>query len=152
VTSITIRPAVEADLPGIAAVMHEAFAGFIPLTGLTPVPLLEDHRARIAKGESVVLLEDETIVAVAILMMADEAPLIHTVAVLPDRQSAGHGRRLIAHAEEEARRRGAGEIRVGVHVTMAKAIRLYRALGYEQTRRVEQQGYYRVFMRKRLAP
>jgi ribosomal protein S18 acetylase RimI-like enzyme len=147
---IVIRPAVEADLPVIATVMHEAFAGFIPLTGQAPQPLLEDHSERIAKGESLVLLEDEKIVGVAVLVTEGDAPLLRTVAVLPERQSAGHARRLIAFAEEAARRRGADEIHVVVHVTMAKAIRLYRALGYEESGRAEQEGYYRVFMKRRL--
>ena len=148
---IVIRSAVAADLPVIAAVMHEAFAGFIPLTGQAPQPLLEDHGKRIEKGESPVLLEDEKIIGVAVLVTESDVPVLRTVAVLPERQSAGHARRLIAFAEEEARRRGAGEIRVVVHVTMAKAIRLYRALGYAECRRAEQEGYYRVFMKKRLA-
>jgi ribosomal protein S18 acetylase RimI-like enzyme len=71
---------------------------------------------------------------------------LRTLAVSPSRQSSGSGRRLIAAAEEEARR--LGEIRVITNVTMAKGIRLYRSLGYEEYERTGQDGYYRVFLRK----
>jgi len=147
---IEIRAAVAADLPAIERLMHDAFAGFIPLTGQAPQPMVEDHAALIAQGVVWVLLEDARLAAAAVMTPASDHLLLWTVAVTPARQSAGHGRRLIAFAEDEARRRGLSEIRAVVHVTMAKALRLYRALGYEQVRRVEQGGYYRVFLKKRL--
>ena len=148
--NIEIRAAVVADIPAIERLMHDAFAGFIPLTGQAPQPMLEDHAALVARGAVWLLVEDARPAAALVITPASDHMLLRTVAVLPLRQSAGHGRRLIAFAEDEARRRGLGEIRAVVHVTMAKAIRLYRALGYEEVRRAEQGGYYRVFLRKRL--
>jgi ribosomal protein S18 acetylase RimI-like enzyme len=73
---------------------------------------------------------------------------VPAIAVSPSRQSGGNGRRLIAAAEEEARSLRLGEIRVVTNVTMAKGIRLYRSLGYEEYERTGQDGYYRVFLRK----
>ena len=55
-------------------------------------------------------------------------------------------------AEAEARRRGFGEIRLYTHQRMVENPPFYAALGFEETGRGVQDGYARVFFRKRLPP
>src|SRR5712692_10853142 len=62
----------------------------------------------------------------------------------------GHGRRLLAFVETEARRRGRDETRLQLHLTMTRGIALYRRLGYTEYARREVDGYYRVYLCKRL--
>jgi len=150
-TNLVIRPAVEPDVAAITRVVDDAYADFIPLTGRAPTPMFDDYPALVAQGKVWVLLDDGAVVGAAVLLPAEDHLLLRTVAVAPSHQSGGHGRRLIAFAEEETRRRGLAEIRVFTNVTMAKSIRLYRGLGYEEYKRAMQEGYFRVFMRKRLA-
>jgi len=59
-----------------------------------------------------VLEVDGEIVGLVVLEDGAEALLIHNVAVASAAQGKGHGRRLLAFAEEEAKRRSYGEIRL----------------------------------------
>lgn len=76
--------------------------------------------------------------------------LLDNIAVAPERQGAGLGRRLLAFAEAEALRRGFHEVWLDTHQKMVENQRLYRAFGYEETGRGSDAGFDRVFMRKRL--
>ena len=76
--------------------------------------------------------------------------LLDNIAVRPDRQGSGIGRRLMAFAESEARRLGHAELRLYTHVAMTENIALYTRLGFVETGRGHQAGYDRVFMRKQL--
>ena len=69
------------------------------------------------------------------------------MAVHPAAQRQGIGRRLMALAEQEARRRGLAEVRLYTHEVMHGALALYRALGYEETERRLEDGYARVYLR-----
>jgi ribosomal protein S18 acetylase RimI-like enzyme len=73
------------------------------------------------------------------------------IAVRPEAQRRGLGRRLMAHAAQEARRRGRGEIRLYTHEVMHGALALYRTLNYEETERRLEEGYARVYLRSLLA-
>ncbi len=84
------------------------------------------------------------------LLPAPDYLLLDNIAVAPEHQGQGLGRRLLAFAETEARRRGYREIRLYTHRTMVENQRLYAAIGYEETGRGSEAGYDRVFMRKRL--
>src|SRR5713101_8163716 len=52
--------------------------------------------------------------------------------------------------EAQARRRGRDETRLHLHLTMTRGIALYRRLGYTEYARREVDGYYRVYLCKRL--
>ena len=148
--NFVIRTAVDSDVPAIAHIVHDAYASFIPLIGRAPSPMFEDYRALVAQGIVRVLFQDDTLVGVSVVAAARDHLLLRALAVTPARQSRGNGRHLIADAEAEARRLGLRELRAVVHVTMVKAARLYRSLGFEEYKRAEENGYYRAFLRKRL--
>jgi ribosomal protein S18 acetylase RimI-like enzyme len=76
--------------------------------------------------------------------------LLDNIAVRPDQQGQGLGRRLIAFAEDEARRLAFAELRLYTHEKMVENIALYTRLGFAETGRGHQAGYDRVFMTKRL--
>jgi ribosomal protein S18 acetylase RimI-like enzyme len=76
---------------------------------------------------------------------------IENVAVHPDYQRRGLGRRLMAFAEQEARMAGVDEMQLYTNEAMQENIALYQHLGYEEMERREHEGFRRVFMRKRLA-
>ena len=74
--------------------------------------------------------------------------LVWSVAVDPAFQGKGVGRRLLAFAEEEARRRGLAEVRLFTNELMTENIDFYRRLGFEETERRTEGTYRRVFFRK----
>jgi ribosomal protein S18 acetylase RimI-like enzyme len=147
---VDIRIAVDADVPAIARVVHESFAGFIPLIGRAPWPMFQDYLARVAQSAVWVLTEDGAVVGVAVLQFNDDHLFIETIAIAPPHQSRGHGRRLLDFVEGEARRRGYDETRLHMHLTMTRNIALYRKQGYTEYARTEEDGYHRVYLRKRL--
>jgi ribosomal protein S18 acetylase RimI-like enzyme len=147
---VDIRTAGDADVPAIARVVHDSFADFIPLIGRAPWPMLQDYLARVAQGAVWVLTEDGTIAGVVVLQFNDDHLFLETIAVAPPHQGNGYGRRLIGFVEAEARRRGYDETRLHMHLTMTRSIALYGALGYTEYARTEEDGYFRVYLRKRL--
>ncbi len=151
-TEIVIRPAVAGDVPAVAAIVHDAFASFIPLIGRAPAPMLNDYRASVAQGAVWVLTEDGTVAGVAVLKFGDDHLLANPFAVAPGRQGKGHGRRLLAFLEDKARCRGYGEVRLRLHMGMSRSIAFCKSQGYTEYGRAEDDGYVRVCLRKPLAP
>jgi ribosomal protein S18 acetylase RimI-like enzyme len=147
---VDIRAAADADVPAIARIVHDSFAGFIPLIGRAPWPMFQDHIARVAQGAVWVATEDGAVAGVIVLQFNPDHLFIDTIAIAPPQQGRGHGRRLLAFGEAEARRRGYDETRMHMHLTMARGIAFYRNQGYTEYARSEVDGYHRVYMRKRL--
>ena len=147
---VDIRLARDGDVPAIAGVVHDSFAGFIPLIGRAPWPMFQDYLARVAQGAAWVLTEDGAVAGVVVLQFNDDHVFLEILAIAPPRQGHGYGRRLLDFAETEARRRGHDETRLHMHLTMARSIALYRKQGYTEYARTEEDGYHRVYLRKRL--
>ncbi len=135
----------------MTALVQDAYAPWAERIGRKPLPMLADYAALAASGAASVLVDDDTIVAVLVLEPHPDHLLVENVAVHPDHQRRGHGRRLMAHAEAEARRLGVGLLRLYTNVAMVENIALYRRLGYVETHRSMEDGRHRVFMEKRLA-
>ncbi len=149
---VQLRRANDIDVPAIARIVHDSFAEFIPLIGRAPAPMFDDYAAAAAQGLAWVLAEDSEITGVTVLDAADDHLSVRVLVVAPSRQSSGRGRRFIKFIEQEARRRGYAEVRLQAHVTMTRGLRFYQALGYEEYRRTELDGYVRVALRKQLPP
>src|SRR5690348_18234901 len=116
--------------------------------------MLDDYAALIADG-AVSVLEadgDGTIAAIIVLLSKPDHLLLDNIAVRPDRQGSGLGRRLVAFAESEARRLGYAELRLYTHEKMTENIALYTRLGFHETGRRHEAGYDRVFMTKPIGP
>jgi ribosomal protein S18 acetylase RimI-like enzyme len=147
-----IRRARPEDRAAIEAIVNAAYAIYVERIGKPPGPMLDDYAGLIADGMVSVLADaDGTVAAVIVLVPQPDHLLLDNIAVRPDRQSRGLGRRLIEFAEDEARRLGFAELRLYTHEKMTENIALYARLGFVETGRGHQAGYDRVFMRKRVA-
>lgn len=114
--------------------------------------MLDDYAMRVKEGSAWVLEREGAIRGVLVLLDFPDYLLLDNVAVDPDSHGQGLGGMLIAFAEDEARRRGYPEIRLYTHETMVENIAMYPKLGYEESHRVTEKGYARVYMRKSIAP
>ena len=147
-----IRPARPEDRAAVEAIVHAAYAVYIDRIGKPPEPMLDDYARLIADGlVSVSKDASGTTAAIIVLVPQPDHLLLDNIAVRPDRQGQGLGRRLIAFAEDEARRLGFAEVRLYTHEKMVENIALYTRLGFAETGRGQQAGYDRVFMLKRVA-
>jgi ribosomal protein S18 acetylase RimI-like enzyme len=146
----TVSLACAGQEDAIRSLVRRAYALYVPRMGKEPGPMLDDYGARVAEGSAYVLECDNTLCGALVLLDYPDHLLLDNVAIDPAYQSRGLGRILIDFAEDEAQRRGYGEIRLYTHQTMTENASMYAALGYEETARGEQAGYDRVFMRKLL--
>jgi GNAT superfamily N-acetyltransferase len=151
VTDFVIRRAEPADQPAVEAVVHGAYSVYIGRIGKPPGPMLDDYGRLIASGAVHVVDDaDGIIAALIVLLPKTDHLLLDNIAVRPDRQGRGLGRRLMEFAEAEALRWGFDELRLYTHVTMTENIALYTRIGFVETGRCDDAGYDRVFMSKQL--
>jgi N-acetylglutamate synthase-like GNAT family acetyltransferase len=146
-----IRPARQNDRAGVEALVRAAYEIYIERIGKPPGPMLDDYERRIADNAVHVLDAETGIAALVVLLPQSDHLLVDNIAVRPDQQGRGLGRRLLSFAEDEARRLGLTELRLYTHVRMVENIAYYTRRGFAETGRRQEAGYERVFMRKRLA-
>ena len=144
-----IRSATPTDLREIEAVVRAAYSPYVARIGKEPGPMLDDYASLVDQGR-VHVLDDGGVAGVLVLIPEREAMLLDNVAVRPEAQGKGYGRRLLAFAEDEARRHGLSRVRLYTHVLMVENLGLYSSLGYVETHRGEQNGYACAFMEKSL--
>ena len=77
---------------------------------------------------------------------------IENIAVDPDHQGMGLGRRLLSRAEESATRAGLAETRLLTNSAFDSSIGLYRRAGYAIVSREPFMGGTTIFMSKKLGP
>lgn len=106
----TIRQASEEDLPAIERVVNAAYKDYIPRIGKPPAPMTDDYGGQVALGNVWVLVLDGAIVGLVVTVPQPDYVLLDNVAVVPEKQQSGLGRRLIDFAEARARLCGYREI------------------------------------------
>ena len=113
--------------------------------------MLADFEGQVAAGQVTVLEAAGRMLGLIVMFPESDHLFVENVAVWPGEQGKGCGRRLLMHAENEARRLDLHEIRLYTEERMAENLTLYPAIGYEEFQRREESGYRRVYFRKRLA-
>lgn len=87
-------------------------------------------------SSTILVLDDAGTLAGSVAVGCDgHRAWVYYLAVAPDRQGQGLGRRLMAAAEDFARDRGIQKLQLMVRPSNAKVASFYRALGYEETPR-----------------
>jgi ribosomal protein S18 acetylase RimI-like enzyme len=145
-----IVPAAPADAAAVRACVRAAYAHYVERIGREPAPMTADYAALIEAGEVWVARAGDGIAGVLVLRPQPPALLVENVAVAPERQGQGLGRRLMAFAEEHARAAGLAEVVLYTNERMTENLRFYPALGFTETGRGVQDGFARVFYRKPL--
>src|SRR5262245_38171275 len=99
---IIIRGAVPADADAIAALTDMAYAKYVPRMGRKPQPMTVDYHQMLAEHPIWLLCVGQTVAGLLVLMPEPDIMLIYSVAIHPDYQHRGFGRRLLAWADQEA--------------------------------------------------
>lgn len=146
-----IRAARPGEESAIRDLVRDAYALYVPRMGKEPGPMLDDYAQRVTEGSAFVLEIDGVIAGITVLLPFEDYLLLDNVAVAEAFQGRGLGRVLVDFAEAEAARRGYAELRLYTHETMVENVAIYKRLGWEETHRVTEKGYDRIYMRKSVA-
>lgn len=114
--------------------------------------MLADYATMIDEHQVWLTMEDNQCIGVLILIPNDGYMLLDNIAVHPDAQGKGLGRRLLDLADREAAHQGYSELRLYTHVMMTENIEIYQRSGWEETGRGVQDRYKRVFFRRPVSP
>jgi ribosomal protein S18 acetylase RimI-like enzyme len=146
----SLRSAIEADAPKVAALVSAAYGHYVERIGKLPRPMTDDYREVIAKGRVTVAESHGTIVGVIVLAVDDEGFLVDNLAVDPSHRGRGLGKALLEFAEAEARAQGFDSISLNTHEKMTENLAIYSRIGYVEYDRRSQGDFSLVFMRKHL--
>ena len=143
-----IRRATADDAARIGAIARAAYAKYVSRIGREPAPMVADFAGHIA-ADHVVVVEAAGVVDGYMVAWAEiDAYFVDNIAVDPARQGRGLGRKLMAHAADEAKRRHLLAIRLYTNAAMTENLSLYPRLGYRETGRDTEHGFQRVYFSK----
>lgn len=145
---ITLRPAQRKDAGAVARLVMRAYQPYVARMGMPPAPMRSDYKTVIDKRQVLLVQRGWTLMGVMVVEPARESLLIHNVAVDPDFQGRGTGRRLLEMAGELARRGHHRQIHGYVNEAMVESKVFYEKYGYREFDRREENGYRRIYLRR----
>ncbi|MCZ2248043.1 MAG: GNAT family N-acetyltransferase [Bacteroidia bacterium] len=131
----SIRKASLNDVEDISALTDAAYTKYIPLIGRKPQPMTADYSKMVVENSIWLLIVENQSVGVLVLVNEPENILIYSVAIKPEYQKQGLGRRLLVWAEQRAVQDGYKSIRLYTNERFEDNILLYKHLGYQETSR-----------------
>ena len=146
-----LRKAVLDDLQNIVTCAQQAFEKYIARIGKKPAPMLADYEKHINSGSIFVVEYEKALAGLVVLVATPEYVLLDTIAVSPSYQGKSLGKALLQFAETFTAQKGKSEIRVSTNEKMFENISIYNHCGYMEYERRCEDGYDRVFFRKKLA-
>ncbi len=144
------RRATSSDAVAIRDLTRAAYARWVPLIGREPLPMRVDYDAALLVHRFDVFQRGPDILALIETALRDDHLWIENIAVRPDQQGHGLGRRLLAHAEALAREARRPALRLLTNAAFASNIALYERSGYAVTERAPFLDGVTVSMAKRL--
>ncbi len=147
---IELRRALPPDAGAVRDLVRAAYAKWVPVIGREPLPMTADYARAVREHRIDILSVDGTPLALIETVLHPDHLWIENIAVSPDSQRRGLGRRLLAHAEGLARAAGRAELRLLTNAAFETNVALYERVGYVVDRREPFQGGTTVHMSKRL--
>jgi GNAT superfamily N-acetyltransferase len=132
--TVNLRIGRPADVEAIRALTREAYAKWVKVIGREPLPMAADYAEALRKHRFDLLHVGRRLVALIETVPQGDWLLIENVAVRPDFQGHGFGKRLLIQAEELAAAAGLRGTRLYTNKLFAENLRLYASLGYEVER------------------
>jgi N-acetylglutamate synthase-like GNAT family acetyltransferase len=147
---VNFRQAKKSDLEVVQKCIRDAFFPNQAIQGSEPYALRSDYQVLIEE-EKIFILEDSSHLAgvVCLSSEADHLYLSH-LAIDPDRQSSGYGKRILEEAEKIARARGLTEIKLNTNAKLDPLLKFYGKRGFQETHREKREDRTLVFFSKKI--
>jgi GNAT superfamily N-acetyltransferase len=145
-----IRPAAPADAEAIRNLTRAAYAKWVARIGREPLPMQADYERALREHTIDLLTVGGALAGLIETILQPDHLWIENVAVAPEWQGRGHGRLLLAHAENRALESGRKETRLLTNQAFAANLEFYAKLGYAIDRTEPFRGGVTVHVRKRL--
>jgi N-acetylglutamate synthase-like GNAT family acetyltransferase len=145
-----LRRATEDDVDGIERLAVAAFGKYVDRIGKPPAPMTAAYAELLHTSRVWVIEHGGELVGVLVTQAKTDHLLLDSIAVSPTAQGGGHGRALLARADEDARELGLPEIRLCTNAAMTENLDFYPRRGFHETGRGVQDGFHRVFFAKAL--
>ena len=146
--ALQLRPGLRDDATAIRDLVRAAYAKWVPIIGREPMPMQADYDVALAEHDFDLLVDGEALVGVLETMHQPDHLWIENIAIHPDRQGQGLGRRLLKWAEKRAGIAGTGEIRLVTNSAFEANVALYKRVGYRVDRTEPFRGGTAVYMSK----
>ncbi|EJJ31668.1 acetyltransferase [Rhizobium sp. CF142] len=130
-----MRLATIADLPAVVALTTAAYQPYTDLFGYPPIPVTEDYKPRIERGEVWLREADGAVAGLSVVERHADHVMLFSIAVSPDFQGAGHGVAMLRWLEDKAQEWETLEMRLYTNARMERNIALYSAFGFQETGR-----------------
>lgn len=143
-----IRIAESEDVRAIETITRQAYSKWVEKIGRDPLPMTVDYEARVSDHRFDLIEFGHVIVGLIETVQKVDHLLIENVAVLPEFQKRGVGRRLLDHAEQIAQQLELHELRLYTNELFEGNVALYESCGYMVLDRIEIDGGVRVDMAK----
>lgn len=147
---VVMRQATLDDTQSIRALTREAYAKWVPVIEREPVPMSIDYNEALKKHRFDLLFLDDKLAALIETSLNDDHLLIINIAVSPNHQGKGLGRKLMDHAETLAKTSGLSEIKLYTNQLFTGNVTFYSQLGYQVEREEEFKGGITVYMHKEI--
>jgi GNAT superfamily N-acetyltransferase len=132
--SLHIRKALLVDAEALASCIDAAYAKYA--NRISDMPSVSDGIAEEINDNQVwVVVENGEIIAGLFLVPRDGFMKLANLAVHPNHDGKGIGRKLTELSEREAERQGYNEMRLNTHIAMPENVQLYKHLGWEEVSR-----------------
>jgi GNAT superfamily N-acetyltransferase len=125
-----LKRAVPEDAAAIRELTRAAYKKWVRVIGREPKPMVADYHRAVREHLFDLLYVDGKLTALIETIPESGHLLIENIAVSPDFQGRGYGRRLMTHAEHLATSLGYRETKLYTNKLFAENVQLYLRLGY----------------------
>ncbi|MGV8855906.1 MAG: GNAT family N-acetyltransferase [Devosia sp.] len=122
------------DADRIGDLVRAAYSKWVPVIGREPMPMKVDYAEALRLHRLDLLLVQGALAGVIETLQHPDHLWIENLAVHPDWQGRGLGRRLLAHAEELARAAACPQVRLLTNAAFASNVALYQTAGFRLDR------------------
>lgn len=148
--NVAVRLAKLEDLAFVQNCANHAYSPYIQRLGRVPAPMLADFSAQIARNQIHIATLANDNVGFAVFYPQSDCLFLENIAVLPTHTGKGIGRFLLHYIEQHAHETGLDRVELYTNIAMHENLAMYAHLGYKEFKRAEQDGFHRVFLRKRV--